>query len=477
MSNKIITRFPPSPTGFLHVGGLRTALYNYLFAKKNNGKFFLRIEDTDQERKVEGAAENLEKILKEFSLYWDNKAPMVQSLRLSKYKQVAEQLVAQDKAYYCFCSKERLDECRKEQQKNNQPTMYDGACIKLSKEEINQKLKAKENHVIRFKMIKVGHTEFKDLVRGKVVFENKLIDDQVIIKSDGFPTYHLASVVDDNEMGVSHVIRGEEWLSSTPKHIAIYKALNYDIPEFAHLPLLLNADKSKLSKRQGDVAVEDYLKKGYLKEALLNFVLLLGWNPKTDQEIFSLKEMIDSFDIEKVNKAGAVFNTEKLDWLNSEYIKKLNPKDLAKMAKPYFDEAKIKTNLKFLEKVVKTEQERIKKLDELVEATEFFFNKPKYDTKDLIWKKSDQKSTAEYLSALIDFLKSIKKKNWTTEKLEEEVKKFITEKNWGMGDVLWPMRFALSGRKASPSPFEIAFALDQKETIERLEQAQQNLEK
>ena len=280
MPKSIKTRFAPSPTGWLHVGGLRTALYAYLFAKHNKGEFLLRIEDTDQERKVKGAVENLQEMLKIFRLNWDNEKPMIQSERISVYQKYAEDLIKKDKAYYCFCSKERLDNLRKAQQQKGLPPMYDGHCRDISLQEISDK-KLKEAYVIRFKMPRTGQTEFSDIIRGKVKFDNRLLDDPIILKSDGFPTYHLANVVDDHEMKISHVIRGEEWLPSAPKHLLIYQAFNWPSPEFAHLPLLLNKDKSKLSKRQGDVAVEDYLKKGYLPEALLNFVLLLGWNPKT----------------------------------------------------------------------------------------------------------------------------------------------------------------------------------------------------
>src|SRR3989344_101310 len=289
MPKSIKTRFAPSPTGWLHVGGLRTALYAYLFAKHNKGEFLLRIEDTDQERKVKGAVENLQEMLKIFRLNWDNEKPMIQSERISVYQKYAEDLIKKDKAYYCFCSKERLDNLRKAQQQKGLPPMYDGHCRDISLQEISDK-KLKEAYVIRFKMPRTGQTEFSDIIRGKVKFDNRLLDDPIILKSDGFPTYHLANVVDDHEMKVTHVIRGEEWLPSTPKHILLYRAFGWQQPQFAHLPLLLNPDKSKLSKRQGNVAVEDYLKKGYLPESLLNFVLLLGWNPKTEQEIFTIEE-------------------------------------------------------------------------------------------------------------------------------------------------------------------------------------------
>ncbi len=477
MPKKIITRFPPSPTGFVHVGSLRTALYNYLFAQKNKGKFLLRIEDTDQERIIAGAVENLIGTLNQFGLHWDNKKPMIQSKRLDQYQKAAQKLAQDNKAYYCFCSKERLDGLRKIQQQKGLPPMYDGCCQNLPQEKTKAKLETKESHVIRFKMPKTGQTEFIDLIRGKVIFDNKLMDDPIILKSDGFPTYHLASVVDDHEMEISHVIRGEEWLSSTPKHVRIYQALGFEIPAFAHLPLLLNPDRSKLSKRQGDVAVEDFLKNGYLPEALLNFVLLLGWNPGTNQEIFSLAEMIKSFSLEKVNKSGAVFDTQKLDWLNGYYIRGKSLPELAKLTRPYFAQAGIKTDLKYLEKVVATERERIKKLSEIVKATEFFFKPPEYDVKLLLWKKVGEKATVDNLKILTEKLEGIPEKKWHQKNLEKEIIDLIKEKKIGVGDMLWPMRVALTGRQASPGPYEVAEVLGKAESLNRVKKAITLLEK
>ncbi|OGY50077.1 MAG: glutamate--tRNA ligase [Candidatus Buchananbacteria bacterium RIFCSPHIGHO2_02_FULL_45_11b] len=468
---KIIARFAPSPTGFLHVGSLRTALYNYIFAKKNNGLFYLRVEDTDQSRKVEGAKENLLKILAFFNLNWDNKPIMIQSERLDLYKKYAQQLIDENKAYYCFCSEERLGESKAIRQRQKLPTGYDGQCRNLSAEEIKNNLGAGRSYVIRFKMPKTGLTEFIDLIRGQVSFDNKILDDQIILKSNGWPTYHLASVIDDHEMEISHVIRGEDWLPSTPKHILLYQAFGWEPPIFAHLPLLLNPDHSKLSKRQGDVAVEDFLKNGYLPEALLNFILLLGWNPGTNQEIFDLQSMIEAFSLEKINKAGAVFDLNKLDWLNGEYIRKKSAEELAKLCQPYYAEAGLKTDLKNLKAIVATEQSRIKKLSEIVSATEFFFKAPDYDPQLLIWKKLNAKETAKNLAALAEELEKIKEKEWTEKFIEAEIKKFIEGNKQGMGDYLWPMRAALSGRKASPGPFEIAGVLGREETLKRLEKA------
>ncbi len=329
----IKTRFAPSPTGYLHVGGLRTALYAYLFAKKNNGKFILRIEDTDQKRFVEGATENLINTLKWAGLEYDEGpnldgsdkgefGPYTQSKRTEIYKEHANKLIESGHAYRCFCTKERLEEMREQQQKNKNAPMYDRHCCDLPESEIKANLEEGKVFVVRQK-IPYELIKFKDLIRGNVQFHGKTIDDQVLVKSDGYPTYHLANVVDDHLMGITHVIRAEEWLPSTPKHIALYHAFGWEVPEFAHLPLLLNDDRSKLSKRQGDVAVEEYIKKGYLQESVINFVVFLGWNPGSgnEQEIFNMEELIKIFDLEKVHKAGAVFNLEKLDWFNWKWLK------------------------------------------------------------------------------------------------------------------------------------------------------------
>lgn len=507
---KIITRFAPSPTGFLHVGGLRTALYNYIYAKKNKGKFLLRIEDTDQARKVEGAAENLQKMLQIFGLTPDNAQPIIQSQRLELYSQAAEKLIKEGKAYYCFCTKDRLEQLRQDQEKNKQAPRYDGRCKHLSTEEVSKKIEAGDQHVIRFIIPESGQTKFTDLVRGEVSFDNQLIDDQVIIKSDGFPTYHLASVVDDNDMKVTHVIRGEEWLSSTPKHILLYQSLGLKPPQYSHLPLLLNPDKSKLSKRQGDVATEDFLTQGYLPEALLNFILLLGWNPGTEQEIFSMKEMIKEFDLNKVNKAGAIFNTEKLDWLNGQYIRKMSAEHLTKMAIPGFIKARLLTpefstgeanddltgylgktiveNFKVtissqpigfnqITKIVKIHQDKIKKISDLNEEIKYIFELDSYLPEILIWKKSSTEQTISNLNKLLTTLKEIKEPNWNELELEATVKNFIATNNYGNGDILFPMRAALTGKKASPGPFEVSSLLGKKESLARIEKAIYLLEK
>ncbi|MBI5022814.1 MAG: glutamate--tRNA ligase [Candidatus Magasanikbacteria bacterium] len=477
----IRVRFAPSPTGFLHVGSLRTALYNYLFARQNNGDFILRIEDTDRTRYVEGAVESLLKILTTVGLRWDEGpmldgkekgkfGPYVQSERTKIYKKHAEELIEKGHAYHCFCSADRLEKLRETQQANKLPTMYDGLCRGLDKSIIAEKLKNNQPHVIRLAVPKEGSTNFNDVVRGAAAFENKLIDDQVLVKSDGFPTYHLANVVDDHLMEITDVIRGDEWLSSTPKHILLYKAFGWTPPRFAHIPLLLNPDKSKLSKRQGDVAVEDYLKKGYLPEVLINFVALLGWNPGTEQEIFSLPELIKVFDITKVHQAGAVFNLEKLDWMNCEYIKKMPLNELVKICQPFLVGACLEVAGQKLENIIGLERERLKKLIDFPAAVEFFFKEPRYDAKILIWKKSDQKTICSRLKTLIKFYDTFTW-DWSEQWIEQATLDLIIKEKLENGTTLWPMRVALSGREASPGPFAIAEILGKEETIKRLKAA------
>lgn len=483
----IRTRFAPSPTGYVHIGSLRTALYAYLFAKQNNGQFLLRIEDTDRERYVEGAIENLLHALKWAGINPDEgvvlnnkdevvqtgeKGPYIQSERLEIYQKYVNKLTEEGKAYYCFCSKERLEELRKIQEVNKQPPGYDGHCRNLSTEEVKQKIANGEKYVVRMKMPKEGTTKFFDLIRGEVEFKNELIDDQVILKADGYPTYHLAVVVDDHLMEISHVIRGEEWLSSTPKHLVLYQMFGWEQPKFAHLPLLLNSDKSKLSKRQGDVAVEDYRDKGYLPEALVNFVAFLGWNPGTEKEIFSLKELIQDFSLERVNKAGAVFNLEKLNWYNREYLKIIDEKRLSDLCIPLLEEKYVISNFQYpISKMIALERERATNLLELVENLRFLFEELPYESDILVWKKDTREGTKNKLQELCDHLNTFGVQEWTREKLYEKTEEWIKEKDYGVGDVLWPMRVALSGQKNSPGPYEIAEVLGKEKSLERINKA------
>ncbi|PIZ95910.1 MAG: glutamate--tRNA ligase [Candidatus Magasanikbacteria bacterium CG_4_10_14_0_2_um_filter_33_14] len=480
----IRTRFAPSPTGYLHIGGLRTALYAYLFAKKHEGKFLIRIEDTDRERLVEDSLKNIldsfvwANISIDEGVLLDNneitqkgdKGPYIQSERLEIYQEYIKILLEKNDAYHCFCTKERLDEMRKNQEENKLATGYDGHCRNLTKEEVASKLEAGEKSVIRMKMPKEGITVIDDLIRGKVEFKNELIDDQVLIKADGFPTYHFAVVVDDHLMEISHVVRGEEWLASTPKHINLYKMFGWEAPEFAHLSLLINEKKQKLSKRHGDVSVVDYVKKGYLPEAFVNFIAFLGWNPGDDREFFTLEELEKEFDFDKVGKAPAVFNIEKLNWYNKQYIMKMSKEELAKRCGSFFQEKNVDISKFDLAQVVGLEQGRANTLLEIVENTSFIFSLSEYDSTMLVWKKSDREKTKANLEKTIEFLENLTGE-WNRENLETTILNWIKEQELGNGDVLWPMRVALSGLRNSPGPLEIASVLGKTETLNRMQQA------
>ncbi len=479
----IKTRFAPSPTGYLHVGGLRTALYCYLFARKNKGTYLLRIEDTDQERYVEGAEENLIKTLEWVGLH-HNEGPFKQSERTEIYKEHAQKLIDKGHAYKCFCTRERLDEMRKVQMERKQATMYDRKCADLPESEVKAKIEAGESFVIRQKM-PYELIKFKDLVRGNVQFDGKTVDDSVLMKSDGFPTYHLANVVDDHLMDITHVIRGEEWLPSTPKHIALYNAFGWTIPEFAHLPLLLNPDKTKLSKRQGDVAVEDYIKKGYSKEAITNFVAFLGWNPGggEEKEIFTLKELEEAFSLEKVHKAGAVFNIEKLDWFNWRWEKEkfqqetenMTPEQkaekLLEKCEQYLTDDQKKDKEKLLKAVLTVEEKILKDPKETATNIDFYFDLPNYD-KELL---THEKMKVDFNQALLSLEKAQealqKLDNWTEESLKQTLLETVQTLGVKNGQVLWPLRSALTGVQFSPGVFESAWILGKEETLKRIETA------
>ncbi len=488
----IKTRFAPSPTGYLHVGNIRSGLYSYLFAKKHGGKLVLRIEDTDRERHVEDGVESILKILAWIGIVPDEgpqleggkivqigeNGPYIQSERLEIYKKYAQELLEAGHAYYCFCTSERLEKLRADQQAKKRPTGYDGHCLSVDPKEAKQKVEVGEKHVIRLKMLKSGETVFNDMIRGEVRFKNELVDDQVLIKSDGFPTYHFAVVVDDHLMGITNIIRGDEWISSVPKHVQLYKYFGWEVPQMAHLPLMLNPDKSKLSKRQGDVATEDYRKKGYLPEALINFMAFLGWNPGTEKEIYTLDELIADFDLAKVGKTGAVFNIEKLNWYNKQYIKQLSNEQLLELSIPWLKEAKFEQyqvlSSKYqatLPQAVGLERERITTLSELPEAIRFVFDLPGYKPELLIWKKSSHEEVKNILPQLVEFFASLDENDFAKQNLEEKTKAWIAEKGLTVGSVLWPMRVALSGQENSPGPFEIAEVLGKKETITRLQLA------
>ncbi|MBI2453668.1 glutamate--tRNA ligase [Candidatus Peregrinibacteria bacterium] len=489
----VVTRFPPSPTGFVHVGSLRTALYDYLYARKHGGRFILRIEDTDQKREVKGAVENLIETLKWAGLDYDEgpdiggpHGPYVQSERTALYRQYAAELMEKGFAYRCFCTPERLEEMRREQEAHKLAPKYDRRCLALSQAEAEKKIAAREAFVIRQKIptARLGEESvgWADHVRGEVSFSYETIDDQVLLKSDGFPTYHLANVVDDHLMEVTHVIRGEEWLSSTPKHILLYRAFGWGIPEFAHLPLLLNKDRSKLSKRQGDVAVEDYRKKGYLPEALINFVALLGWHPGGDEtrEIFSLDELVEKFSLEKVHKAGAVFDLEKLDWVNWQWRRRKfdatpgekGDKLIALSAE--FLPNEWRTDREFLKRCVLTAEEKIIKnpvetpthigfyFKESLEIPNELLENPKMKV-DL---ETAKRALAEVLAALENFDRFD-----SQEALKNHLTALVQKLGLKNGQVLWPTRVALTGEAFSPGAFEVLWALGKERALKKLKMA------
>lgn len=480
-------RFAPSPTGRMHIGNFRSALYDYLFAKKHGGVFVLRIEDTDRTRLVEGGVENIVRTLAAMGLSYEegpflkengeieqrgDKGPYIQSERLEIYREHIERLRETGHVYPCFCTPERLDEVRKAQEANKQPTGYDRHCRALPADEAEQRIGAGERHVFRFKMPDAGETDFHDLIRGPVKFRNDLLDDYVLLKGDGYPTYHLAAIVDDHLMDITHVIRGEEWLSSTPKHLLLYKAFGWVPPQFAHLPLLLNADRSKLSKRQGDVAVEDYLEQGYLPEAIANFAALLGWNPSDTREIYDLRELAEAFKLEDVNSAGAVFNREKLDWINGKYLRAMPLETLAGRARPAFERAGVDvTKLTDAEfgGLLALERERVKTLSELPEATAFLFvDVPDYPAERLCWKAQSREDALSKLAETAQVLEGLDASEFDQVTLEKCLKDMIETNGWKNGEVLWPLRVALSGREQSPGPFEIMAVLGKMKAIRRV---------
>lgn len=471
-------RFAPSPTGYLHIGGLRTALYNYLFAKKSGGKFILRIEDTDRARFVEGAVENLVSTMEWSGLHYDegpgiggDYGPYIQSERLEIYKEYTEKLLDSGKAYYCFCSKERLDFLRDGQKAKGEQSVYDKRCLKLTPEEVAEKIKDGLPFVVRMNVVANQRVHVKDIIRGNIDFDTNTIDDQVLIKSDGFPTYHLANVVDDHLMKITHTIRGEEWLPSTPKHVLLYQAFGWEVPVFAHLPLLLNPDRSKLSKRQGDVAVEDYRAKGYLKEALINFIALLGWNAGDDREFYYMNELIDSFSLDRINKSGAVFNLEKLDWLNAEHLRAKSDSELASLLKEelvteglYSDEF----SDSLLEKVVIAMKERVKFIKEIPQNAGYFFGKPtSYDEKGIQkgWKEDTPTLLTSYMQK-IERLPDPSKEDY-----EAALRQTAEENGAGAGKLIHPVRLAVSGVTSGPGLFDILEALGKDEVISRIRNA------
>ncbi len=474
--NEIRVRYAPSPTGFIHIGNLRTALYNYLFAKSTNGKFIIRIEDTDRTRIVPGATEDLIKTLKWAGLDYDegpfkggDYGPYFQSERLDIYKKYADELIRNKKAYYCFCTTERLAQLREEQHKNHKQTMYDKHCLNLTEEEINENLKNNVPFVIRMNIEHGQKIKFGDYIRGEMEFSSDLMDDQVLIKSDHYPTYHFANIIDDHLMEISHVIRGEEWLPSTPKHVLLYESFGWKPPIFAHLPLLLNPDRTKLSKRQGDVSVEDYKKKGYLPEALINFIALLGWTAGDDKEFYNnIEELISKFSLDRINKSGAIFDTEKLNWLNEEHLRKKSLSELCNLLKEELKNSKYANKEytdEYLIEVIKVMMERVSFIKEIYEKGFYFFEEPQQYDESVIKKrwKPDSAKILKKFSDKISVLNPTSKEDFET-----ALKATAEELNTSPGNVIHPLRLATTGVGGGPGIYDIVYIIGKEETIKRI---------
>jgi len=479
MSKKEVrVRLAPSPTGYLHIGTARTALFNWLFAKKENGAFILRIEDTDLERSSPAYEKDIIENLKWLGINWDEGprpnfsggkilggqasyigdfGPYRQSERLDIYEKYIKKLLDQKMAYYCYCTEEELETERQAMLSQGLPPKYSGKCRTATQRE--------EGGVIRFKMPETTVT-FKDLIRGEIKFDTTLIGDVVIAKNLRTPLYHFAVVIDDYEMRVSHVIRGEDHLTNTPKHIMLQKALGFPEPHYAHLPLILNPDRSKMSKRFADISIKEYKEAGYLPEAIINFISFLGWHPKEDKEIMNLNEIIEEFDIRHIQKAGAVFNTEKLNWINGQYIKKLDDKTLLKMLSGFIKPERELPEKQLL-KIIALNKERMKKLSDFNGLSAFFFDLPPYPHELLIWKLASKEKTAANLKGVSEIIANVKEEEFDKFQLEKAIEP-LAEKE-GRGEILWPLRVALSGKDTSPPPYELLDILGKNESLKRIE--------
>lgn len=470
MTDTVRVRFAPSPTGYPHLGNIRTALFNWLFARHNHGVFILRIEDTDQERKVEGAVEMIIDSLKWLGLDWDE-GPYFQSQRLELYRRYAEQLVKEDKAYYCFCTPERLEAMRKRQIASKIPTGYDRHCRNLTYEQLREELNGGRIPVVRFKTPLSGQTLISDLIRGDVVFENSLLDDFILLKSDGFPTYHLANIVDDHLMNITHVMRAEEWLSSTPRHVMLYESLDWEPPQFAHLPMILGPDKSKLSKRHGATAINEYREKGYLPEAMVNFLSLLGWSLDDRTEIMSVEQIIENFSIERVSKTAAVFNISKLDWMNALYIRSLSIDEYVDRSLPFVEKGlprdiKRPIDSGYLRRIAPLVQERTRLLSEVPHLVEFFFLDDLDYNAELLIDKLTKTQSVEVIQKSILALENLQ--DWTADALETAVRPLTEQMSIKAGPFFGVLRVAVTGRTASPPLFQTMEVLGREKCMMRL---------
>lgn len=481
---KVRTRYAPSPTGRMHVGNLRTALYEYLIARHAGGEFILRIEDTDQERYVEGATDIIYKTLEMAGIDYDEGpdkpgdcGPYVQSERVKSglYMKYAKELIDRGEAYYCFCTKERLEGLR-QVINGKEILMYDKHCLSLSKEEVEENLAKGMPYVIRQNVPREGTTSFNDVIYGEISVNNEEMDDMILIKSDGYPTYNFANVVDDHLMGITHVVRGNEYLSSTPKYMRLYEAFGWEPPVFVHLPLITNEEHQKLSKRSGHASFEDLVEAGYLPEAIVNFVALLGWSPADSEEIFDMDKLISEFDYTKINKAPAVFDMAKLKWMNGEYIKKLDYDEYKKYALPYVDSVIHKDLDK--DKILNLVKSRIEIFPDIPEKIDFFEELPEYDVSMYTHKKmkTNSQNSLEVLKETLPLLKA--QEDYSLDALHDLIMDYISKKGVKNGVVLWPLRTAVSGKQSTPGgAFEIMEIIGKDETIRRIEIGIEKLEK
>lgn len=471
-------RFAPSPTGYPHLGNIRTALFNWLFARHHGGKFILRIEDTDIVRKVEGAVDAILDSLRWLGLGWDE-GPYFQSQRLHYYHEVANRLLKEGCAYLCYCSTERLAVMRREQMRRKQPPKYDGHCRYLTQQEKVQLEASGIIPVVRFKTPLQGETTFQDLIRGQVTFKNNTLDDFVLLKSDGYPTYHLANIVDDHLMAISHVLRADEWLSSTPRHILLYQALNWQPPRFAHLPMILGPDRAKLSKRHGAATIIDYKEQGYLPQAMINFLALLGWSLDDRTELLSREELIKHFSLERVSKTAAIFNKRKLEWMNGVYLRQLSPEEFVQQAIPFLDRD-LPTSVKrplssnHIRQIMPLLQERAKTLAEIPQLGSFFFlDELQYDPSLLLSSGLDAKTATQAIEIALQRLEAAKA--WDAVSLEGILRPLAAELNLSAGKFFGLLRVATTGCTAAPPLFQTMAVLGKQRCLKRLTTALQRI--
>ncbi|MFC2020365.1 glutamate--tRNA ligase [Chloroflexota bacterium] len=479
MPKPVRVRFAPSPTGSPHVGNIRTAMYDWLFARHTGGKFILRIEDTDTARKVEGAVEVIMDSLRWLGLDWDegpdiggDYGPYFQSQRLERYQAAADRLLAQGDAYYCYCSQERLKEMRDEQTRRKQPPGYDRLCRELTPHQCADKKAEGIKPVVRFKMPLEGQTTYDDVIYGKVTFDLSTLDDFVILKSDGYPTYHLANVVDDSAMEISHVIRAEDWISSVPRHLQIYKALGLEPPQFVHHPVILGPDRAKLSKRHGAVSIIEYREQGYLPETMLNFLALIGWSLDDKTELMSRRELVDNFSLERIGKTGALFDHQKLEWLNGVYIRGLSLDDFTRRVLPFLEnglpaEVKRPLSLDYIKQMLPLIQERINTLEEAAIYADFFFvDTPEYEASILVGKKMAEKTALAALKAAEERLSSLE--SFNNDFLEDTLRHLASELGIKTGQLFSLLRTATTGRNATPPLFDTMAVLGKERCLKRI---------